>query len=171
MNTRICIAICAAVATISIYGFTIIHEFYVSLTELRYNPDSSRLEVSMRIFPDDLDRALQASYGVETHLATQLEPAEADSLLDHYLRLHFRVEVNGEAVAFSYLGKEPEANAIWCYLESDPINHPYSLNIRNTILMDKFEDQVNIIQAYAWNWNKGILLTRSTPEDQLQVGK
>jgi hypothetical protein len=160
-----------AILTSCLVGFTILHEFYVSLTELRYNAGSSRLEVSMRIFPDDLDRALNVAYGLETHLTTKLEPSPADSLLGIYLRHHFRVQVNGAEVTFSYLGKEPEANAIWCYLESEPIRSPRILKVRNTILMEEFEDQVNIIQAYAGDWNKGLLLTLSTPEDELQVGE
>jgi hypothetical protein len=160
----------AAILAMMLAG-SALHKFYVSLTELRYNPDSSRLEVSMRIFPDDLDRALLEKYGLATHLATGLEPAEADSLVGEYLTLHLRVEVNGAPVSFTYLGKEPEANALWCYLESDPVTSPRSLKIRNTILLDEFEDQVNIIQAYTGEWNKGLLLSRNTPEDSLIVGK
>lgn len=171
MKSGIYTICCLAAIAFSWNGFTVMHEFYVSLTELRYNANSSRLEVSMRIFPDDLDRALYETYGLETHLSTRLEPAQADSLLGLYLMHHFRVEADGAAVPFSYLGKEPEANAIWCYLESDHLSSPGNLKIRNTILMDEFEDQVNIIQAYAGEWNKGVLLTRNTPEDELNIGK
>ena len=170
MRTRNKLPLVAAMLALMLVGFTL-HKFYVSLTELRFNPDSSRLEVSMRIFPDDLDRALYEKYGTATQLATSMEPAEADSLVSKYLRHHLRVEVNGAPVSFTYLGKEPEANALWCYLESDPVTSPLSMKIRNTILMDEFEDQVNIIQAYSGDWNKGLLLTRNTPEDELKVGE
>lgn len=171
MKSRVFIILLLAVALTSLSCFSSLHEFYVSLTELRYNANSSRLEVSMRIFPDDLDRALFEMYGLETHLATRMEPEVADSLVSNYLRLHFRVEVDGEPVTFSYLGKEPESNALWCYMESVPLSSPHSMKIRNTILMDEFEEQVNIIQAYSGDWNKGLLLTRNSPEDELEIGK
>ena len=57
------------------------HEFYVSLTEVRYNPGSKRMEISIRIFPDDLDRALFREHGIHTELASELEAPEADSLV------------------------------------------------------------------------------------------
>ncbi len=47
-------------------GFSMIHKFYVSLTEIRYNPVSERMEVSIRIFPDDMDRAMEEHFGIKS---------------------------------------------------------------------------------------------------------
>ena len=160
-----------AVAIVFLSGFTVFHKFYVSLTEIRVNAGSSRLEVSMRIFPDDLDKVFFELYGLESNLATSLEPPEADTLLGAYLRLHFKVTADGEPVSFTYLGKEPESDAIWCYLESEPIPTPRILKIHNTILMYQFEDQVNIIQVYVGEWNRGLLLTDDEPEGGLHIGE
>lgn len=149
-----------------------LHKFYVSLTEIRYNGETARVEVSMRIFPDDLDRALSERFGVDTHLASSLEPAVADSLVGLYLLSHFALGSDGRELSFTYLGKEPEADAIWCFLESDPVNPaPVGLQIRNSILMKQFEDQVNIIQVYARDWNRGLLLTRQFQEGTLTIGQ
>ncbi|MCD4711231.1 MAG: hypothetical protein K8R52_10315, partial [Bacteroidales bacterium] len=111
----------------ALLGGWLMHEFYVSLTEIRYNPETERIEVSMRIFPDDLDRALLQKTGIHTQLATELEPPGADSLLMEYLLESFSIVVNGDRTLLHYLGKEQEANAIWCYLESEPVNKPVTL--------------------------------------------
>lgn len=163
--------IALAVVTALLCGSWLLHKFYVSLTEIRYNPGSERLEVSMRIFPDDLDRALEQNFGISTHLATELESNEADSLLQVYLGFHFALEVDGVPVILKYLGKEPEADAIWCYMESEAINNFGSIQIRSSLLTEEFEDQVNIIQVYAGKWNKGLLLTREQTSDQLIIGE
>jgi hypothetical protein len=147
------------------------HKFYVSLTEVRFNSESGRIEVSIRIFPDDLDRALFEREGVHTQLATELELPEADSLLKLYLLEHFSLEVNGEPIELEYLGKEPEADAIWCYLESDQVAEPVQYMVYNSILTQTFEDQVNIVQVYQEKWNKGLMLDRDHRSDQLFVGK
>jgi hypothetical protein len=148
-----------------------LHKFYVSLTEIRYNEHNMRVEVSFRIFPDDLDRALEERYGVETHLASSLEHPQADSLVGEYLRAHFSLISDGREVGFSYLGKEPESDAIWCYMESEPLEStPSALRIRNNILMEQFDDQVNIIQVYAGHWNRGMLFTKQLPEGNLTIG-
>jgi len=147
------------------------HKFYVSLTELRYNPQTERFEVSMRIFPDDLDRALLERSGIQTQLATELEHEKADSLLKTYLLESFSLTANEIAITFNYLGKEPESDAIWCYLESTPVSAPLGLSIRHELLTETFPDQVNIVQVYIDNWNKGLLLNRNQSSGKLTVGE
>lgn len=154
-----------------VFGSWLVHEFYVSITEIRYNTDSERFEISMRIFPDDLDRALLERSGIYTQLATELEPKIADSLLMTYLLDDFSLEVNGEELELNYLGKEPESNAIWCYLESSGIAAPETITVRNLILTEYFPEQVNIIQVYSGKWNKGLMLDRQEISGTLIVGK
>ena len=151
------------------------HKFYVSLTELSYNALSKRFEVSMRIFPDDLDRALLERSGIQTQLGTELEHERADSLLTAYLLESFSIHVEDQEIALNYLGKEPESDAIWCYLESDPVSDPVSapqvISIRNELLTELFPDQVNIVQVYWKEWNKGLLLNRSQSSGKLTLGE
>lgn len=156
---------------ITVLGSWILHEFYVSLTEVRFNSQSGRMEVSIRVFPDDLDVALFEKHGIFTQLASELEAPEADSLLRDYLLEHFSVEVNGQVLELEYLGKETEADAIWCYLESGALSEPLNYLINNSILIPSFEDQVNIVQVYQGDWNKGLMLNRDQLKGKLTVGK
>jgi len=152
-------------------GSWTLHKFYVSLTEVRFNPSSGRIEISIRIFPDDLDRALLEKHGIFTQLATELEAPEADSLLMEYLLDHFSLEVNGRSIELDYLGKETEADAIWCYLESEMVSEPLTYLVQSTILTLSFEDQVNIVQVYQEKWNRGLMLNRDQRSGLLKVGE
>lgn len=154
-----------------LFGSWILHEFYVSLTEIRYNPSTERMEVSMRIFSDDLDRALLQRTGIETQLGSELEAPSADSLLSAYLLECFSLQINGENAEFHYLGKEPETGAIWCYLESEPVSRPQTVTIVHELLIEIFPEQVNIVQVYQEKWNKGLLLNRHERSGELIVGK
>jgi hypothetical protein len=147
------------------------HKFYLSLTELRYNTHSERFEISMRIFPDDLDRALLERSGIQTQLASELEHERADSLLKTYLLESFSIQADGHVIALTYLGKEPESDAIWCYLESAPVSVPQGLSIRHELLTEIFPEQVNIVQVYIDTWNKGLLLNRNQSSGELTIGK
>lgn len=158
-------------ALLVLFGGWHLHEFYVSLTEIRYNPSAERMEVSMRIFADDLDRALMERTGMQTQLGTELEAPSADSLLGAYLLDCFSVNVNGDKAEFQYLGKEPEADALWCYLESKPVSRPQSVTIYHGLLTEIFPEQVNIVQVYQEKWNKGLLLNRQESSGKLTVGK
>ena len=160
-----------ALLTLLICGGWLMHKFYVSLSEVRYNTETERFEVSMRIFPDDLDRALLARSGITTQLATELEHKSADSLLMVYLLDDFSIEVNGETLELSYLGNETESDAIWCYLESTRVAAPETITIRNVLLTEYFPDQVNIIQVYHGKWNKGLLLDRNQISGKLTIGE
>ena len=156
--------------TLLICGGWLMHKFYVSLTEVRYNAQTERFEVSIRIFPDDLDRAILERTGIHTQLATELEHLRADSLLMVYLLEDFTLQVNGEVLGLNYLGKEPESDAIWCYLESQKVQAPETITVRNAILTEYFPDQVNIIQVYHKKWNKGLLLNHNQNSGKLTIG-
>ena len=58
-------------------GFS--HKFYVSLVQVQFNPENKALEITMKIFTDDLEYAISGSklsYG----LGTETEPPQADSV-------------------------------------------------------------------------------------------
>lgn len=147
------------------------HKFYVSLTEVRYNTQTERFEVSLRVFPDDLDQALMQRSGIRTQLATELEHEKADSLLQAYLLERFSIRADGQLVALAYLGKEQESDALWCYLESSPLPAPRIISIRHEMLTDVFPEQVNIVQVYMNTWNKGLLLNLAQSIGEFSPGK
>lgn len=155
--------------TLLLSGFSFLHDFYVSLTEIRYNTASERMEISLRIFPDDMDRAMEEHFGIITSLLTELEHAKADSLLEIYLLELFALEVDGSLLPLSYIGKEAESDVMWCYLESDPFEKPAEIEVFNSILTEVFEDQVNIIQVYMDKWNRGLLLKKEEPRGRLII--
>jgi len=127
------------------------------------------MEVSLRIFPDDMDRALLEHYGITSGLLTAQEHVAADSLLEIYLLELFRIELDGALLPLSYLGKEAESDVMWCYLESKALEKPNEIAVNNAILTEIFEDQVNIIQVYFGKWNRGMLLRREEPRGSLVI--
>ena len=171
LNKKAILPLTVMLAVLLLTGFSRLHEFYVSLSEIRFNPKTECLEVSLRIFPDDMDRALKEHFGINASLVTELEHESADSLLEIYLHNLFRIELNGVSVPLSYLGKEAESDVMWCYLESFPQEKPVEITVHNSIFCEIFEDQVNIIQVYVDKWNKGLLLNRGEPQGKLMVEK
>ena len=169
MQIKRLIRVSLGLAILLLFGGWLMHKFYVSLTEIRYNSETERMEISMRIFPDDLDQALLVRTGIHSRLATELEPAEADSLLKVYLLESFSVQVNGEDIELHYLGKEPESDAIWCYLESEAVSSPETISVSSSLLTEFFKDQVNIIQVYIGTWNRGLMLNREHVSGALAI--
>lgn len=147
------------------------HKFYVSRCQVNYNETSQSLEVSMHIFLDDLEEALQRRGHTGLHLCTELEPEGAEQRIREYLQDKFRMWGNGEEVSWVFLGKEPseDLSAVWCYLEARGVEEVETLRISNEILLEVFDDQKNILELTAGKQKVGFhLLRRGKTEVEAQ---
>lgn len=145
------------------------HKFYVSLTEIRYYMQTKSFEISMRLFPDDLDLAISNITGINPQLATKLEHQDADQWARDYIFQHFGIFADDEKLAIHYIGKEAEGDAIWIYMETSCKELPTELRVLNSMLTESFEDQKNIVQLYIADMNKGWLFDLEHTENTLQV--
>jgi len=137
----------------------LLHPFYVSIATVDYNQEAQRVEISCRIFYDDLETALKAS---EKATAVDLiHPAnrqEMDRLLGRYLTRHLRLSVNDHPQELHYLGYEIEDDVAWCYLEANGINALQRIAVDNRILFDQFAKQSNILHVTAYGERKSTKL-------------
>src|SRR5690606_10250153 len=127
----------------------IIHPFYVSITSVDYNEEAKRVEVSSRIFYDDLEVALKGGTDRKIDLIKPADRAEVDSLLAGYFRRYFRLGVDGKAVSLHYLGYEVEDDVAWCYLEATDIANVGIISLDCRLLYEQFPGQSHIIHATA----------------------
>ncbi len=130
-------------------GWTVLfHPFFITLTEIRHNPDNQRLEIAQKIFWDDLEVALS-----EFHEETVdfLNPENSEKLqrqVEEYLLKYNQVWLDGKEAKLRLLGYEIEEDAAWFYLESEPINWGSEIKVKNSILLENFDTQQNIIHIY-----------------------
>lgn len=121
------------------------HDFHVSITQMALNDRSGQLEIAVKVFTDDLETAIQPKGTEPLRLGTEREDPRGKILIGAYINRNLRVKVDGAPVVLTFLGKEMEADATWCYFESAPIGKFSKLDVTNTLLIDLFDDQVNII--------------------------
>jgi len=139
------------------------HDFHASITQIELNATSGRLEVAVKIFTDDLEAAIQPIGKEPLRLATERESSRSDDLIGDYVTRHLRIKVDGVPVVLAFIGKDHEADATWCYLESGPVNSFQKLDITNTVLFAQFDDQVNIIHLKKDGKTKAQMTNSSTP--------
>jgi len=75
---------------------SLVHPFYISLTELRYNPSSKKMEVAQKIFWDDLEVALSKEAGATVDFLKPKDKAKLEGQVKAYLLKHTQVWVNGK---------------------------------------------------------------------------
>ena len=121
------------------------HEFHLSLTEIDHNAEKKTLQIAVKLFTDDLTVALERSGKKKLNIGAQNEVPEANELIAAYLKQLLLLKVNGKQVAFDYLGKEAEKDATWCYVEVKNVAKVQTLEVQNTLLLEAFDDQTNMV--------------------------
>ena len=127
---------------------TFLHPFFITLTELRFNPSSKKMELAQKIFWDDLEVALSKEAGVTVDFLKPKDKAKLESQIKAYLLKHTQVWVNGKTVQLTYVGYEVEEDAAWFYLESGITVVPTTVEVQNTLLLREFDGQQNIVHVY-----------------------
>ncbi|SKB70100.1 hypothetical protein SAMN05660226_02764 [Parapedobacter luteus] len=143
-----------------IIGFFLLvfHPFYVSITSIDFNEKAKTMEVSCRIFYDDLEEAIRAEYKTKIDLIHPADRRRTDSLLADYFGKQLKLGVNGTSKTLSFLGYEIEDDVAWCYLEASNVAGVQRITIDNRILFDQFPKQSNILHVTAYGKRKSAKL-------------
>lgn len=136
------------------------HEFHVSKCQIEFNLKEKALEISMHLFIDDLEEALRNEGAGKLFIGTEKESDQAENYLLQYLNDHFQLKVNDQLVEYDFVGKETseDLQAIWCYLEITNIEAVKSIVVENSLLMEVFADQKNIIHILMPNKKQGYFM-------------
>ncbi len=134
------------------------HPFYVSITSIDYNEKGRRMEVSCRIFYDDLEDALKSGGRMQVDLINPMDKHVTDSVLADYLQQHFRISVDDKPLSLRYLGYEIEDDVAWCYLEAGNVDEVKRLTVDSRILFDQFPKQSNILHVTVYGKRKSTKL-------------
>ena len=155
----------------SLVSFSVAHKFYVSVTHIAYSETEETLQVTTRIFIDDLEAVLLERYGVKTDLATENEADNADEYIGKYLQRKMVFKVNGEAIPQTFLGKEYETDIAICYIEIPvgPLKDIQQVEIQNEVLMDLFEEQQNVVHFRIDGKRRSYVLLRENNKGMLNL--
>lgn len=127
--------------------FSLFHPYFVSLTEMQHNEKAKRLEVSCRIFSNDLEATLEKNYQTKIDILQPGQKSRIEPLIQDYLQKHLQVLVDGKPVTFRFLGYEIEEDATWCYLEAVKVNHVKKMEVKNDVLFADHPSQINMLHV------------------------
>ena len=92
-----------------------IHKFYVSVTQIDYVPNKKRIEITHRIFIDDLEKALESKYNKKVYLTSSKELPEAETLIKNYLKENIKISINKKPQNIEFLAREVEGDVLILY--------------------------------------------------------
>lgn len=152
-------------------AFTTVHKFYVSVTNVGYSEKDDALQITSRIFIDDLEAILLERYDITAKLATENESKLADEYLEKYLRKKFQVQINDEPRAYEFIGRKYDNDVCIFYLEVPEIKLPSvkSIQIQNEVLTDLFDEQQNVVHFKINGKKKSFVLLKSDTKGMLKL--
>jgi len=118
------------------------HDIHVSVTEITISKDG-KMDISIRIFFDDLLNACGLAPGEEL----PSNYSSSDDLIKEYISKYFKIFNADERIGLQYVESNLGQMAVWIELEAllPDFSNSTSLSIENTILLDLFDDQTNMI--------------------------
>jgi len=140
------------------------HPFYVSVTEIRQDPTTKTVQVSVRVFFDDLERALHTKYKTKVDILKPVNKKQTDLLIAAYIKDHLKLKGNNKELSLGYSGYEIEQEAAWCYFETEAVEPLKSVSIQNTLLFEQHREQINMVHVIINNQRKSTKL--DNPESQ-----
>ncbi|MEJ8802914.1 DUF6702 family protein [Pontibacter sp. H249] len=145
------------------------HDFHTSITDIKYNPRTQSLEVSLRVFTDDLENAV--SKFTKTKVIYNSASAEQQQQIYAYLQTKLSFELTkGKPLKYKLLGSEAETDAVWMYVEV-PVKSASvgQLYVKNAVLTEIFNDQMNIVNLNYKGKTESALLQRGEEQKKFDL--
>lgn len=139
-------------------AFTTVHKYYISVTQINYVEDKEAVQITSRVFIDDFENLLRERYDENITLAGGDELKSTDTYIEKYLTEKIEITINGEAAKLNFIGKEYDVDIMKCYIEIEGVTRVESMEIKNKVLFDLFDDQQNIIKTKINSKQKSFIL-------------
>ena len=144
------------------------HKFYVALYQVNYAPEKKMLQITTRIFVDDLNTSIGKKYQKKINLGSEKETEEDLIFFKKYFNEKFNIKVNGLAKPIHFLSKEMEGDVLICYFSIKEIQKINSIEIYNAVITEGNSEQQNIMHFNIIGVKNTLLFTESTSKGVLK---
>ena len=110
-------------------------DFYSSMTKVDYVEGSRTLKFTTKLNTDHISEAIKINPNT----------AGFEAEVKKYVNANFDVYVNGGAKNLTFTGSQVNGESVWVYFETGGVEDVSSLKIKNTILLNVFPKQTNLV--------------------------
>lgn len=127
-------------------AFVAAHPRHESIAEAEWNRETGKLEVALRLRPEDIESALTRVLRRSKRVNLDSTP-DVDEHLQAYLGARFTLHSadSKKRQEFVWIGKEVDLRYAWVYFELTMPAAPEQAVLSSTVLMDLLPDQVNTV--------------------------
>ena len=124
------------VVGLMLFAFANQHEYHTSTTKVELNTGNSAMHFTTKLVTEDLVKAVGVSSDNFEAFNTATE---------RYIRQNFVVSINGTTQNFDFGRAQISPKATRIYFEIPNVSNVSSIEIRNSILVNEFDNQQNFI--------------------------
>ncbi len=131
-----------------------LHPIHISRSEINYDTDAKSIQITLHVFIDDLEDAMKLEGLSAPKIGTKSELKNSDQLILEYFRKKYQFSNSGnESLTYNWVGKElgDSPLALVCYLEIENVTSMKQISVKNDLLMELYDDQVNIMETFLNN--------------------
>ena len=141
------------------------HQFFLTTTEVRLSKNQDNLEVTIQTFSHDVESLLKEADFNLANLGSIKENSEIDDFLIDYLSDNFIIQDH----YWEYIGKKVDGDFTLFFLEIKKFKSPTTVAILNTIFMDMYEKQQNIMNIYGQSNVQSATMTINDPAFKFEL--
>ena len=133
------------------------HPLHSTITEVTEDRAHGTVRATIRVFADDFSTAVTHSVrGRPLSAGPQWDAAA----LAYVASVFGFTDASGRPVAVHSCGTRRTADLLWICVEAPSTGGLAPLKVRNAILCDLFDDQVNVVQATSGGSRRSVLFTK-----------
>ena len=143
-----------------------LHPIHLSVTEINYSEKDKALQITSRLFIDDLELSIRAQRKEpELDIMEPKNGLTTQQLVINYLTEHFKVKLDGKLCKLAFLGVEKEDLSLICYIEIANVKKIKTLEVFHDSIMATHEDQSNLVHVTFKSPVKSARLTYNQPSE------
>jgi hypothetical protein len=151
---------------------SILHPVHISVTEINYSEKDKALQITSRLFIDDLELSIRAKRKEpELDIMEPKNGMTTKQLVIDYLTAHFKVTLDGKVCKLNFLGVEKEDLSLICYIEIANVKKIKTLEVFNDAIIGTHEDQSNLVHVTFKSPVKSARLVYNKPSEKFTFEK
>jgi hypothetical protein len=134
------------------------HPLHTTITELVLDPARGTVRATVRIFADDLRSAVS-----RTARGRSLRPGDPeweDAVVSYVTSVVALHDARGKALSLRSCGTRRLGDALWLCLGADVTRDAGVLQMRNAMLFELYDDQINVVQNLVGGARRSLIFTR-----------
>ncbi len=126
----------SVMAIFSLMSF-MLPDFFSSMTKVDYVEGNKTLKFTTKMNTEHVSSALKINPNT----------AGFEAEVKKYVNRNFDVVVNGAPKNLTFTGSQVNGESVWVYFEASGVSDISTLKIKNSILMDAFPKQFNVVNV------------------------